>query len=225
MMTPLDRLRATLGHAFNDPGLLVQALTHRSCGSPHNERLEFLGDALLNLVAAEAVFTARAGADEGELSRLRAALVREETLAAAARRLQIGDALQLGPGELRSGGFRRDSILADAFEAILGAIYVDAGFDAARRACRQLLAPEFDALPSASVAKDAKTRLQEWLQAQARPLPEYQLIEESGPAHQRRFRVRCSLADDALAAEGQGSSRRLAEQDAAAGILAQTETA
>jgi ribonuclease-3 len=215
----IERLQRALGYRFQDGALLVQALTHRSCGQPHNERLEFLGDGLLNFVIGEVVYRQRARSAEGELSRLRVQLVREETLAEVARRLVIGDALRLGTGELRSGGFRRDSILADTLEAVLGAIYLDGGFDAARGACERIFAPELAALPDSEALKDAKTRLQEALQAQSRPLPEYALVEESGPAHQRRFLVSCRLPDSKEQTEGEAGGRKLAEQQAAEKML------
>jgi len=220
----LTRLQQLIGHSFGDAGLLRQALTHRSCGQPNNERLEFLGDGLLNFVIGEAVYRQRARSAEGELSRLRVRLVREETLAEVARRLSLGDAVRLGPGELRSGGFRRDSILADALEAVLGAVYLDGGFEAARKVCERIFAPELAQLPDIEAPKDAKTRLQETLQARGRSLPEYRLVEESGPAHQRNFRVHCVLPDIAAPAEGQAASRRLAEQIAAENMLAMLAT-
>jgi len=148
--------KGALGYQFRDTGLLLQALTHRSRGTPNNERLEFLGDALLNFVIGEAVFSARPGAAEGDLSRLRSAIVREDTLAIVARRIGLGEVLRLGPGELKSGGFRRDSTLADALEAVLGAVLCDGGFDAAREACLQLFAPELAALPQSVAPKMPK---------------------------------------------------------------------
>jgi ribonuclease-3 len=212
-------LERRLGHVFRDARMLDQALTHRSTGHLNNERLEFLGDALVNFVIAEALYRIRGNAEEGALSRLRASLVREATLAALARELELSDVLTLGESELKSGGYRRDSILADAFEAILGAVYLDGGFEAAKAVCERLFASLLADLPDADSLKDAKTRLQEWLQAQGRPLPRYEVIDESGPPHKRRFRVRASLADDGLATEAQGSSRRGAEQDAASQLL------
>jgi ribonuclease-3 len=214
-----DRLQRALGYRFNDGELLLQALTHRSCGQPHNERLEFLGDGLLNFVIGEAVYRQRSRDAEGELSRLRIQLVREETLAAVARRLELGEAVRLGPGELRSGGFRRDSILADALEAVLGAVYLDGGFEAARAVCQRIFAAELSALPQAQALKDAKTRLQEILQARNSPRPEYALIEESGPAHQRRFEVACRLPGEGLETRGEAGSRKHAEQRAAERML------
>jgi ribonuclease-3 len=216
----LQRLQEAIGYRFRDPQLLTQALTHRSCGAPHNERLEFLGDGLLNFVIGEAVFATRARANEGEMSRLRASLVRGDTLAVIARRLEFGDSLHLGSGELKSGGYRRDSILGDAVEALLAAVYLDGGFEAARAVCLRLFAPELESLPDAVAEKDAKTRLQETLQADGRPLPEYLLLEESGPPHQRRFHVRCRLIDDGRETDAQGAGRKVAEQRAAERMLA-----
>ena len=221
MNDPTERLQRALGYPFKNGSLLAQALTHRSCGQPHNERLEFLGDGLLNFVIGETVYRQRSSSAEGELSRLRIRLVREETLAEVARRLNLGDAIRLGTGELRSGGFRRDSILADALEAVLGAVYLDGGFEEARAVCERIFAPEIMALPDTDALKDAKTRLQEALQAAARPLPEYRLIEESGPAHLRRFLVACRLPDSVEVTEGEAASRKLAEQLAAEKMLEQ----
>ena len=212
-------------HAFADPGLLVQALSHRSAGAPHNERLEFLGDALLNLIIAEQLYLRWPKADEGAMTRARAELVRESTLAGLARALDIGARLTLGPGEMKSGGHRRDSILADAVEAVIAAFYLDAGFDA----CRQAVLPWFEPLlaalpPLHQVGKDPKTRLQEWLQARQRPLPVYALIEESGDDHDKTFRVGCTLGDQEISTEGRGGSRRAAEQAAAEAALQRIET-
>jgi len=207
------------GHVFRDPALLAQALTHRSAGAPHNERLEFLGDAVLGLVVAEALYARWPKADEGSLTRARAELVRESALAAVARRLEVGERLVLGPGEMKSGGHRRDSILSDALEAVIGAIYLDAGYEV----CRRVVLPWFEeavsAVPASKVGKDAKTRLQEWLQARQKPLPQYVLEHEGGEEHARVFTVRCILADPALDAEGVGGSRRAAEQVAAEAVL------
>lgn len=207
-------------HAFRDPALLAQALRHRSAGTPHNERLEFLGDALVNLFIAEALFARWPQADEGALTRARAELVRESALAPIARELELGARLTLGPGEMKSGGHRRDSILADALEAMVAAIYLDSGFEA----CRASVMPWFEAAmealpPPHKVGKDAKTRLQEWLQARQKPLPVYTLLAESGEEHARIFLVSCVLAEPDVATEGQGSSRRAAEQMAADAAL------
>ena len=208
------------GHRFADPGLLARALTHRSAGAPHNERLAFLGDALLGLIVAEALFQRWPRADEGALTRARAELVRESTLARIPRRLDLGPLLRLGPGEMKSGGHRRDSILADALEAVIAAIYLDAGADACRTAVLGWLEPELGELVMGKVEKDPKTRLQEWLQARQHPLPTYELLGESGSDHDKTFRVRCLLAAPDLSAEGEGSSRRAAEQQAAESVLA-----
>lgn len=216
----LDRLQQRLGYRFKDVAVLIQALTHRSCGAPHNERLEFLGDGLLNFVIGAAIFQQRPRSDEGDLTRLRAQLVCEDSLAELARQLQLGDVLRLGPGELKSGGYRRDSILADAVEAVLAAVCLDGGYEAARAVCLQVFADKLVRLPETVSVKDAKTRLQEYLQGLARPLPEYRLIEESGPPHQRRFRAECGLSDAEARTVGEGASRKLAEQMAAERMLA-----
>ncbi|MGO1541363.1 MAG: ribonuclease III [Luteimonas sp.] len=212
------------GHRFADQGLLARALTHRSAGAPHNERLEFLGDALLGMIAAEALFGRWPKADEGAMTRARAELVRESTLARIARRLDLGPKLMLGPGEMKSGGHRRDSILSDALEAVIAAIYLDAGLDACRDAVLHWLEPELEALAVGKVGKDPKTRLQEWLQARQHPLPGYELLGESGSDHEKVFRVRCSVSEPEAVAEGEGSSRRAAEQQAAEKVLAALET-
>ncbi|MDR6991076.1 ribonuclease-3 [Luteimonas sp. 3794] len=210
---------------FRDPGLLVQALTHRSAGAPHNERLEFLGDAVLGALVAESLYSRWPNADEGTLTRARAELVRESSLAAVARELDLGARLVMGPGELKSGGHRRDSILSDALEAVIAAIYLDAGLDT----CCEVILPLFEktmvALASGRVAKDAKTRLQEWLQGRQKALPVYELLSESGEEHAKTFLVRCALSDAGVAAEGQGSSRRAAEQRAAEAVMGLLEAA
>lgn len=211
------------GHAFQTPGLLSQALTHRSAGTPHNERLEFLGDALIGMIVAEALYQRWPKVDEGVLTRARAELVRESSLAALARGFDLGTRLTLGPGEMKSGGHRRDSILSDALEAVVAAIYLDAGFEACRTAVRPWFEPLIDALQPGKVGKDAKTRLQEWLQGRQLALPRYELLSESGEDHAKSFRVQCSLADPPIAAEGEAGSRRAAEQLAAEAVLAQLE--
>lgn len=213
------------GHAFADGSLLAQALSHRSAGSPHNERLEFLGDSLLNLMIAEQLYGRWPKADEGAMTRARAELVRESALAGVARTLDLGTRLTLGPGEMKTGGHRRDSILADALEALIAAVYLDGGFDT----CRHVTLPWFEPLlaalpPLHQVGKDAKTRLQEWLQARQLPLPAYALLEESGDDHDKRFRVGCTLVDPPLTSEGNGTSRRAAEQAAADAAMAQLPT-
>lgn len=214
-------MKDRIGHAFASPELLEQALKHRSAGAPHNERLEFLGDSLVNLFVAEALYTRWPTADEGALTRARAELVRESALAPIARALGLGERLTLGPGEMKSGGHRRDSILADAVEAVVAAIYLDAGYER----CRQVVLPWFQAAmealpPPNKVGKDAKTRLQEWLQARQHPLPLYALLEESGEDHAKMFRVSCTVAHAGVGTEGEASSRRAAEQLAAEAALA-----
>jgi ribonuclease-3 len=212
-------LAERLGVALSDPGLLDRALTHRSHGTQNNERLEYLGDAVLTFVVAEMLYRAFPAASEGELSRYRATLVSGESLAEIAAGLGLGEQLRLGEGEMKSGGQRRATILADALEAVLGAVYLDQGLVAARRAAERLFHAPIAALPSASDLKDPKTRLQEWLQGRGHPLPAYSVLEVSGEPHDQRFRVRCEVPDLALAAEAEGSSRRRAEQEAAQRIL------
>lgn len=216
----LARLCRELGHAFREPELLRQALTHRSAGSANNERLEFLGDGLINFVVAESLFRDRPGSLEGDLSRLRASLVCEDALAAVAEQIGLSDSLILGQGVLKSGGFRRASILADTLEAVIGAVYLDAGFEAASAVCRKLLGGPMARLPEPDALKDAKTRLQEFLQGQGRPLPRYELRGTDGPDHELSFTVVCSLGDGADRTEGHAASRKAAEQDAAQQMLA-----
>jgi ribonuclease-3 len=221
----LERFARQLGYEFRDPDLLARALTHRSAAGANYERLEFLGDGLINFVAGAAVFRARPDAGEGDLSRLRASLVREESLARLAEGLALGDALILGGGELKSGGFRRASILADALEAIVGAVYLDGGFDAAHALCERLMADAVAALPDAAELKDAKTRLQEHLQGLGRPLPAYEVQTAEGPPHRQRFTVRCRLVDSGQTTAGQAASRKGAEQEAAEKMLEQVSRA
>lgn len=217
-------LARLLARPVHRPELITQALTHRSAGAGNNERLEFLGDALLGLVIAEELLQRLPEATEGELSRHRAALVNQDALAALARGLSLGDYLRLGAGELRTGGHTRDSILADAFEALLGAVYLDQGFAVARDLVLRLYAETLAETTSRQVRKDAKTRLQEWLQARRRALPEYDVLGVSGEQHAQQFTVRCRLTDAepdaAPSATGTGSSRRRAEQQAAETLLA-----
>lgn len=215
MIANLDRLQRLLDHRFADLALLEQALTHRSFGQPNNERLEFLGDGILDFVIAAALFHRFPNLPEGDLSRLRANLVRQESLHRLALELGIGEVLRLGEGELRSGGAQRPSILADALEALFGAIYLDAGFVAAQGVIEKLYAPLIDELKPGHFQKDAKTRLQEWLQGRKKPLPRYQLMETTGAAHEQRFEVACHIDSPALRTIGHGSSRRIAEQVAA----------
>ena len=209
-----------LNYRFRDPVLAQLALTHRSIGKPNNERLEFLGDALLGAIIAEMLYEVHPNASEGELSRLRAQLVNGQALALVARELELGDELKLGPGELKSGGFRRDSILADAFEALVAAVYLDSGFEACREVVRGLFAERIAALRRSS--KDAKTRLQEWLQAGGWPLPLYELTASHGEDHAKTFDVSCAISEPLpVQAEARGASRRAAEQDAAEMVLNQ----
>ena len=216
-----ERLQAALGHGFGRPELLRQALTHRSFGSPHNERLEFLGDSVLNCVVAGALYTSFATLKEGELSRLRASLVRQETLADIARDLVLGDCLLLGEGELKSGGARRPSILADALEAIFGAIHVDAGFDAARKVIEQLYAPAIARIDPNDTGKDPKTALQEILQGRHLSLPRYALLAARGEAHAQEFDIECVIQELDIRTTGSGCSRRIAEQQAAQRAMAE----
>lgn len=217
MNPPVASLCANLGYDFRQPGLLEEALTHRSASARNNERLEFLGDALLNVVIAEYLFQHYSKASEGELSRLRASLVKGETLAELARGLKLGDWLRLGPGELKSGGFRRESILSDTLEAIFGAIYLDDGLVACRGAILHLYRDHLARLASASELKDPKTRLQEYLQARQRALPIYNVLEIRGEPHAQSFVVECVVAE--ARAVALGSSRRKAEQEAARQLL------
>ena len=213
------------GFEIRNSNLLAQALTHRSAASRNNERLEFLGDAVLDSVISEIVFAARPDADEGSLSRYRAALVREGTLAEIATQLNLGDHLVLGSGEKKSGGFRRASILADALEAVFGAVYVDAGYAAAGRVIRAVYGNRVIELPDPESLKDPKTRLQELLQADGHSLPVYATERVTGKAHNQRFDVSCSLAALGKSARGEGSSRREAEQAAANNLLHDSEQA
>ncbi len=215
----MKALEDKLGHRFRDPELLCRALTHRSAGGEHNERLEFLGDAVLNLTVAEVLYERFPQADEGRLSRLRASLVRGETLAEAARRIQLGAALRLGPGEMKSGGFRRDSILAGALEAVIGAVYLEGGLAAARPLVQRLLAQELEQASPDTAFKDAKTRLQEYLQGRRLPLPHYSIVAVKGSDHAQEFEVECRVSGLAEGVRGRGSSRRKAEQQAAARAL------
>jgi ribonuclease-3 len=212
-------LERRIGHRFKDPALLSQALTHRSFGSPHNERLEFLGDGVIGCVVAGELYERFPEIAEGELSRLRASLVRETALAAVARALALSDFLRLGEGEIASGGADRPSILADALEAVYGAVFLDGGYDAARGAVRRTFGEALEALDPRQPAKDDKTRLQELLQARRQKLPEYRVVSTAGAAHKQVFEVECIAAGLELRATGSGSSRRRAEQQAAGHLL------
>lgn len=215
-----ERLTAALGHRFTDTALLRQALTHRSHGSANNERLEFLGDSILNCTVAALLYSRFAGINEGDLSRHRARLVRQEALASIAENLQLGNYLQLGEGELKSGGARRPSILADALEAVFGAVFLDAGFEAARSLIERLYQPMFSTLDPNQSGKDPKTALQEVLQARRLALPRYGLVQTRGEAHAQEFEVECLIPELSIRCTGCGSSRRIAEQNAARQALA-----
>ena len=210
-----DGLGARLGYRFRDPRRLRQALTHRSYGAPHNERLEFLGDGLLNCVIACLLFQRFPALTEGHLSRLRANLVNQDCLSRLAQDLGLGEHLLLGEGELKSGGFRRPSILADALEAILGAVFLDGGFEATAEVVGRLYEPLLGELDPSAQGKDAKTLLQELLQGRRLPLPRYNVIDVQGEAHEQQFHVECLIPELDVRTEGEGPSRRSAEQNAA----------
>ncbi len=212
-----------IGYTFKQPALLQQALRHRSAGAPHNERLEFLGDSLVNLMVAESLFSHWPKADEGALTRARANLVRESSLAAIARRLEVGDNIVLGTGEMKTGGHRRDSILADTLEAVIAAIYLDSNFETCRRTVLPWFEQQIRDIQPGKIDKDAKTRLQEWLQAKQLARPDYQLIESRGEDHARIFIVQCSIAEPELCEQAQGSSLRLAETAAAEKLMIKLE--
>lgn len=212
-----------LGHTFSDVQLAERALTHRSFGSEHNERLEFLGDSILNFIVAEALYERFPKAAEGDLSRMRARLVKGETLAEIARAFQLGDALNLGAGETKSGGHRRESILADALEALIGAIYLDAGLDACRLRVRAWFSGRLEQLTPGDLNKDSKTLLQEMLQARAQTLPHYRLTDTSGEDHRQQFEITCEIAALQEHFVGRGSSRRAAEQAAAETAIARLQ--
>jgi ribonuclease-3 len=210
-----DDLARRLGHAFRRPELLVQALTHRSHGARHNERLEFVGDAVLNCVVARTLFERFPDLPEGDLSRVRAGLVNRDTLADVARRLDLSGAIRLGEGELKSGGAERPSILADALEAIYGAVFLDGGFEAARGVIDSTFAEVLGNADPAALGKDPKTRLQEWLQGRRLPVPAYRIVTVEGEAHAQTFTAECAIAALEIATLGHGTSRRVAEQAAA----------
>ncbi|MEP7260912.1 MAG: ribonuclease III, partial [Usitatibacter sp.] len=216
----LAELERGLGHKFTNTDLARQAVTHRSFGAPHNERLEFLGDSLLNCSVATLLYEKFPELPEGDLSRLRAALVNQSSLSEVATRLGLGDRLRLGEGELKSGGFRRPSILADALEAVLGAVYLDAGFEAVRAAVERLLGDRLESRDKLPVDKDPKTALQEHVQGRKLQLPRYSVQRTEGEAHDQTFTVECRVDDLGLTATGRGASRRAAEQAAAEGVLA-----
>ena len=216
----LASLQSRLQHQFSDPSLLQRAVTHRSFSAEHNERLEFLGDSVLNLAVSTLLYRRLQAQSEGDLSRVRANLVKEGTLHQLAKDLRLDQVLHLGEGEARSGGHQRPSILADALEAVIGAVYLDAGYAAAEALVLRLyesveINPQMQA-----AAKDAKTALQEWLQGRKMQLPQYRVVGTAGVAHRQTFEVECAIAELALAQRGSGASRRAAEQSAAAAMLA-----
>lgn len=212
-------LQKTLDYTFRDVGLFEQALTHRSASGESNERLEFLGDAVLDTVVSEIVFRAFPNAPEGDLSRLRSSLVKDSALAKLAVELGLGDRLILGSGERKTGGHRRASILADALEALFGAVYLDAGYDASRALIEKAFGERFANLPDPRELRDPKTQLQEWLQARQLELPDYSLVDVSGQAHDQTFEVQCTIGGVETTTRGSGSSRRQAEQRSARAML------
>ena len=219
MINKPETLARKLGLTFNDPSLFARALTHRSMGARNNERLEYLGDSVLGFVIAQKLYELFPEAGEGALSRLRASLVNQNSLADLARQHDIGNYLILGSGELKSGGFRRDSILSDALEAIMGALLKDQGIDACQRWILRLFADKLAALKGDDWTKDPKTRLQELMQAIRKPLPVYELVSMSGADHAQLFEVKCSVATTSESCNGMGISRKKAEQAAAENML------
>lgn len=215
----LDELQRRLGHRFQQPELLARALTHRSFGADHNERLEFLGDAVLSLAVSSLLFDRFAGSDEGDLTRVRAHLVREESLHRVALLIGLPEVVRLSEGEARGGGAQRASILADALEALIGAVFLDGGFDAARTLVQRLFGEVIASTEIGGWAKDAKTELQEWLQARRLPVPAYRIVATRGQAHAQTFEVECAVASLGLTFSGEGRSRRQAEQEAAGRML------
>ncbi len=208
-------LQKRLGHQFNDVALLQQALTHRSHSVTHNERLEFLGDSILNCVVASILFDTFDSIDEGDLSRVRANLVKQQSLFEIAQKMELSQFLRLGEGELKSGGFRRPSILADTLEALFGAIYLDAGFEAARQVIRSLYEPILVSVDPTTLGKDAKTLLQEFLQSKKIALPQYNVVATHGAAHNQEFEIECLVPKLDIQVFGTGGSRRAGEQAAA----------
>lgn len=217
----IEYLQNSLTYHFEQIDLLEQALTHRSAKGAHNERLEFLGDSVLGFVIASKLFDKFPNASEGQLTRLRAQLVKEKTLAEIAKELQLGELLRLGGGELKSGGYRRASILSDAFEAILGAILLDGGIETVEKTITHLYQHRMNSLSLEKAEKDPKTRLQEWLQSRKQELPNYEVMREEGQDHNKIYWVSCIVEPYALKTEGNGSSRRKAEQNAAAKMMEQ----
>jgi ribonuclease-3 len=210
-----DALASRTGYRFSNPDLLRQSLTHRSYGTPHNERLEFLGDAVLDCVIAAELFQLFPQLAEGDLSRLRARLVNQQSLYEIALHIELGTQLLLGEGELKSGGARRPSMLADALEALIGAAFMDGGFEAARKLTLRLFEQPLKSIDPGAPGKDAKTMLQEFLQARRIPLPQYSVIATVGEAHEQSFRVECAIPELNIRTQGEGANRRSAEQMAA----------
>ncbi|PQJ61471.1 ribonuclease III [Vibrio chagasii] len=221
MNSPIDKLERKIGYQFNDADLIHLALTHRSAAGKHNERLEFLGDSILSFVIADDLYHRFPKVNEGDMSRMRATLVRGHTLAELGREFELGDYLKLGPGELKSGGFRRDSILADAVEAIIGAIYLDSDTEAVRGIILSWYQSRLEAIQPGVSQKDPKTRLQEFLQGRRNPLPVYTVTNIKGEAHNQEFTVECEVAGVDKPVIGKGTSRRKAEQAAAETALEQ----
>lgn len=221
--TAIRRVNKAIGYEFNDTALLKRALTHRSASAKHYERLEFLGDSILSMVIAEALFQRFTKQDEGDLSRMRATLVCGPTLAQLAKKFELGETLQLGPGELKSGGFRRESILSDAVESLIGAVYLDSDLDTCKAMVLQWFQPMLEAIKPGVSQKDPKTRLQEYLQGRQQPLPVYEVVARQGQAHNQKFTVSCTIEGLADPAQGTGTSRRKAEQAAASAVLDQLE--
>ncbi|MBN3493253.1 ribonuclease III [Vibrio neptunius] len=215
MNSPIAKLEKKLGYQFNDAELINLALTHRSAHGKHNERLEFLGDSILSFVIADDLYHRFPKVNEGDMSRMRATLVRGHTLAELGREFELGDHLKLGPGELKSGGFRRDSILADAVEAIIGAIYLDSDIEVVRGIILSWYKQRLEAIQPGVSQKDPKTRLQEFLQGRRKPLPVYTVTNIKGEAHNQQFTVSCEVAGVGSPVIGKGTSRRKAEQAAA----------
>ncbi len=212
---PIDKLENLLGYQFINQSYLDEALTHRSLGHTNYERLEYLGDALLGFIIAEALYSRHPGANEGELTRLRASLVKGDTLAMLAKQLNLGSFIRLGGSELKSGGWRRNSILANSMEALIGAMYLDGGMDICRDTVLRIYDELLNKTTPDKLLKDPKTRLQEYLQARQQPLPEYTVIREEGEAHQKTFIVRCTVPDTDISVQSHGRSKRVAEQAAA----------
>ncbi|MFK7996972.1 MAG: ribonuclease III [Granulosicoccus sp.] len=222
-MAQIQTLLDRLDYQFKDEGLLTEALSHRSSGSRNYERLEFLGDGFLNFTIATELYHQRPDEDEGALSRLRASLVRESTLAEIARELGLGDYLIMGVGELRSGGFKRDSILSDVVESLIGAVFIEAGYEVARTLVLRLYGNRINELPPSAQLKDPKTRLQEQLQAEGLARPDYEVIETSGKSHDMQFTVRCTLREPQIKITATASSKRKAEQASAQLMLDKIE--